>query len=473
MNQTKIIATIWPVTYSEEKIIKMYNSWVNIIRFNFSHAKKEEVKEIAQRIYKLNNSWLTNLSILLDTKWPEIRTWDLKEKIYFEENEIFEIFVKEELRKDKNLFCDYPFLIKDVEIWWIISIDSWLFNVEIIQKNDFSISVKSLNSATIWSRRHINLPWVKLRLPWITQKDKEDILFALENNFHFIAASFVRNAWNIEEIKNILKENNNSNIKIISKIENLEWVENMEEIVVNSDWVMVARWDLWIEVPIEKMSIYQREIIKYCKKYWKISIIATHLLETMINNPTPTRAESSDVFNSVLLKPDCLMLSWETTIWKFPILSVQTMTKIIIEAEKYLNYEYSDYIDTSLTKRNKEKKVLLKHSISVAEELEAKAILVFTKRWILARLISAFKPSKKVLTFTNSKETLYFMNILYWISPFYLDNWNIDNYNENTKSAIELLKKENQIKSWDILIAINDIQKWWKEYPYMEIIEID
>lgn len=473
MKKTKIIATVWPVTESEEQLKALNDAWVNIIRFNFSHADYETATKIADRIKKLNSEWKTNLSLLLDTKWPEIRTGDLNEKIAYKTWDIFEIVVDNSKREGNSLFCDYPYLVEDIEIGSNIAIDSGLFDVKVIEKKSDRVIVEALNDALIWSRRHINLPWLKLRLPWVTEKDREDIIFAIKNDFHFIAASFIRSSSNVEEIREIFREFWNENIKIISKIENLEWVENMEEIAIASDWIMIARWDLWIEIPIEKLAIYQREIIANCRKYGKISVIATHLLETMIENPSPTRAESSDVFNSAMAKPDCLMLSWETTIGKFPIKAVETMTRIIIEAEKYNTYAYEDFTDNTLSKRNLEKKVILKHALMTAEEVWAKTLVIFTKRWLLARLVSAFKPSFLVYAFTPNKTSLYFMNILFAIKAVFLDSWNSENYEDNLENAISYLKEYQKIQSWDTIIAVNDIQKNNKEYPLMQIISVE
>lgn len=472
MKKTKIIATVWPATESEENLIKLYNSWVNIIRFNFSHATFDWAKPIADRIKKLNNDWVTNLSLLLDTKWPEIRTWIVENKINLISWNKVKIVVDEAKRWNDDIFCDYPFLLEDIKIWETIIIDSWLCNVKVLEIHNDYLIWEVLNTCIIWSKRHINLPWVKLKLPWITEKDKEDVIFAIKNNYDFIAMSFVRNKENISELRQLLSDNNASHIKIISKVENQEAIENLEEIVKFSDWVMVARWDLWIEVPIEKLPFYQKEIAKLCLENGKFFIIATHLLETMIDNPFPTRAEVSDIYNSVLASADCTMLSWETTTWKYPIDAVCMMSKVIIETEKSIKNSHNDYSNSWLNSRDIEKKVLIKHAISVAEELNAKSIIILTKTWLLARLAAAFRPNIDVYAFTKNINSLNFMNILYWIKPKLLNVWNND-YAKNIELAILKLKNEWQVINWDKIIAISDIQKNSKEYPIIEIIEID
>ncbi len=472
MKKTKIIATVWPVTQSKEQLEKMYHSWVNIVRFNFSHATFDVAKPIADTIKELNKEWKTQLSLLLDTKWPEIRTGIVEKKIELIAWNNVKIVVDDAKRWEDDIFCDYEYLLEDIKVWETIIIDSGLCNVRVKEiHNDFLIW-EVLNTCIIGSKRHINLPGVKLKLPGITAKDKEDVLFAIENNYDFIAMSFVRNKENIQELRDLLSEHNASHIKIISKIENQEAIENLEEIVKNSDWVMVARWDLWIEVPIEKLPFYQKEIAKLCLKYGKFFIIATHLLETMIENPFPTRAEVSDIYNSVMASADCTMLSGETTTGKYPIESIQMMAKVIIETEKWVQNIHNEFSNNGLNTRDIEKKSLIKHAISIAEELDAKAIIILTKTGLLARLAAAFRPNIDVYAFTKTTKSLNFMNILYWIKPKMLESWN-DDYMNNVEWAIEKLKKENNFMAWDKVIAVSDIQKYGKEFPIIEIIEVE
>ena len=473
MKRTKIIATVWPATNSKKKLIQLYKAWVNIIRFNFSHANYEESWRIADIIKQLNKENETNLSLLLDTKWPEIRTWDLEEKILFRQWDIFKIYTDETLVDSWNLFCDYKYLSEDIDTNGVIVIDSGLLSVKVLSKFDGYVEVEALNSAEIGSRRHINLPWVTLRMPWVTSKDKKDIKWWIENDFSFIAASFIRNASNVEEVKTLLKENNAEHIKIISKVENQESIDNLDEIIASSDWIMVARGDLWIEVPIEKLAVYQKEMVDKCKTNGKFVIVATHLLETMIDNPFPTRAESSDVFNAVMQKPDCLMLSGETAIWAFPIETVKMMTSLIQEAEKNVEYLHESYVNKNLCQRDLEKKLLIKSWIFIWEELEAKALIILTKTGKLARLAASFRPKITTYAFTPFESTVSLCNAYFGIDAFYLKKWNPDNYNKTLEKAIKKLVKKNVLKKDDQIIAINDIQKDGNEIPVMEIIVVD
>ena len=472
MKRTKIIATVWPVTESEERLVELYNAWVNIIRFNFSHANYDVTTQIANRVKKLNAEWKTNLSLLLDTKGPEIRTWDVKEKLNFQAWDLVKVYVNKDLCDDNSIFCDYPYLLEDLDLGDTLIIDSGLCNVVVKEKFENYLVWEILNNCVIWNRRHINLPGVKLKLPWITEKDKQDVMYAIENNFDFIAMSFVRNKENIQELRDFLKAHNAEHIKIISKVENQEAVENLDEIVKFSDWVMAARWDLGIEVPVETLPFYQKEIVEKCRKEWKFFVIATHMLETMIESPFPTRAEVSDIYNAVMQQTDCTMLSWETTIWKYPIESVKMMSKIIVEAEKNTKYEHTDYSDDGLNDRDIEKKLLIKHGMSVAESLDAKWMIVLTKTGLLARLAAAFRPRVKVYAFTHAGSSYRFMNVLFGIKAFLLDNWGA-NHGENLALALQTLKDKWIVKTWDKLVAITDIRKNDKNLPVMEIVTID
>ncbi len=470
LKKTKIIASIWPSTNTKEKIIDLYKSWVNILRFNFSHADYNSFKDTVELVKDLNKSWITNLSILLDTKWPEIRTWDIKNKISFEKWDNFKLYFWERPNDDISLYCDYPYL-SELKLWDIIRIDSWLFDAKVINIYDKYLELEALNSANIWSRRHVNLPWVKIKLPWITEKDKQDILFWLDHWIDFIAMSFVRNKLNIDELKSLLYDNNSEHVKIISKIENQEAIDNIDEIIESSDWVMIARWDLGIEIDIEKLPSYQKAIVQKCREKWKVSIIATHLLETMIDSPFPIRAEVWDIHNSVLQKTDALMLSGETTIWKYPIKSVQMMSQVIKTTEENINYDHYCFDNVWLNQRDIEKKKLIKSALYIWEDLWVKAVILLTKKWKLARIAAAYRPNTKVYAFSMNDSTLNYINILFWIEWVKLDfDWtNI----ESVEKAINLLYKMWKLDISDKVISVADTYKNWKEIPVMQIINVE
>lgn len=469
--RTKIIATVWPATASEEMLTALSENGVNVVRFNFSHADHESARDIAHRIHTLNASGKTSLSLLLDTKWPELRTGDVWEKKFFQEWEIFRIYTVDTHQQDeKYLSCDYSFLVEDVVVWGIIEIDSGLFHVRVILKWDNFVEVRAENDAVIGSHRHVNLPWVRIRLPWILEKDKEDILFGIQEGFDFIAASFIRTAENIREIREFLDHHGGKNIKIIAKIENREWIDNLEEIMKLADGIMVARGDLGIEIPIEQVPKYQDRIVDLARKNGKFIIVATHMLESMIEHPFPTRAEVSDIFRAVLHGVDATMLSWETTTGKYPIESVIMMRKVIEEAEQDMAYEHYDYESSGLTTRDIEKKYLIRHALKLADELQIENVLVFTKWWTLARLGAAYRPNVSVHAFSPHSSTLGYMRILFWVNPHVLTSWG--DHADNLENALRYL-----IGKWCIhrdmrIIAVTDVVKNGKEIPVMEIITV-
>ncbi len=467
--RTKIIATVWPVTASSEMLEKLYQSGVNIIRFNFSHADYTSAREIAIRIHELNRTRKTSLSLLLDTKWPELRTGDLSDKKSYTKWDRFRIFSTPNT-SGNDLSCDYEYLSEDVEIGKIIEIDSGLFHVQVISRWAWYVEVEALNDAIIWSRRHVNLPGVKIRLPGITDKDKEDILFGIENGYHFIAASFIRTADNVREIREFLDTHGGQDIHIISKIENAEWIENLESIVEISDGIMVARWDLWIEVPIEKVPKYQKRIIDLCRQSGKFVIVATHMLESMIEHPFPTRAEVSDIFRAVLQWADATMLSGETTTGKYPIESVNMMTSVIIEAEGELEHKHHEYSNDWLNTRDIEKKLLIRWALNIAEELDIANIILFTKSGRLARLAAAYRPNINIHSFSGGIASIGFMRVLYGIIPHMLKNWS--NHSDNLESALKILLENGTITRQDRVIAITDVIKNNHDVPAMEIITV-
>lgn len=473
MKKTKIIATHGPALNGEKDLHALYDAGVNVIRFNFSHAQYDSVWETLKIMRKNNRSGRTALSMLLDTKWPEIRTWDLSQKQSYASWDIFKFYISQkDFREDGSaLFCDYEFLWDDAFVWQIIDIDSGLFQVEVkkIYKNYLEVEAK--NDALIWSRRHVNLPGIHLKMPGITQKDKEDVRFAVEESMDFIAQSFVRSADNIRELREYLDSLWGQDIRIIAKIENQEGIDNLSEIIEASNGVMVARGDLGIEVPIEKLPTYQARIVEETLKAGKFSIIATHLLESMIENPFPTRAEVSDIYNSVMQRSDSVMLSGETAAGKYPIKSVEVMSATILEAEKNTDIIHRAFSNDGLTSRDIEKKSLIKSAIYSAEELGVQGLFIFTKSWKLARLAAAFRPNLAIYAFTPHLSSVAYMNILYGVKPYLVENWDTD-FVGNIAEAIEICKNENILKAWDRVMLVNDLRKKGKEVPLIELLEI-
>lgn len=332
-----IIATIWPSTQSAERLRFLYENWVRILRFNCSHATHQWMVEVLANAREVEREVWNRFAFLLDTKWPWIRTWKLDSPVSYKKWEEIKIVVDKKLVKDdKTMYVDYPHIIKDLEVWNLIRIESWLLDIIVTKKWKDYLIWTAENDAEITSQRHVNLPWVTIRLPGLTDKDRDDILFAIEHNMSYVALSFARKWEDLQELKEFLYKNGWAHLKVIAKIENQEWIDNIASIIRNADAIMVARWDLWAEVPVETIPSHQINLIDKTKRKWKKVIVATQMLESMITNHFPTRAEVSDIFYAVSQWADYLMLSGETSMGKYPISCIKVMNKIINEAEKYI-----------------------------------------------------------------------------------------------------------------------------------------
>lgn len=327
--------TIGPATNIEDQLMKCYEQGVRILRFNFPHYTQETVARDLKTIRQVEKKIGGKFELLIDTAWPQVRTWVLEKPISYEVWERFRIVAKESKRGDRDLLCDYAPLIKDAKKGTIIRIDSGLFDVKVVEKWSESLVVEALTTFTVWSRRHINTPGVHYKLPTLGEDDFTNIGFAVKHGFSYIAVSFTRSKKDIEQLREYLKKIDGTKTKIIAKIENQEGIDHLENIIDASDMIMVARGDLWAELPVETIPFYQMEIIKRCKIKNTPVIVATQMLESMISNPVPTRAEVSDIFYAVREGAEYVMLSWETAVGKYPLECINVMNRVIAEAEKY------------------------------------------------------------------------------------------------------------------------------------------
>lgn len=472
MKKAKIIATIRD-TYKEENLINIYKAWANIVRFNFPHAQYDTTAPVIKLIHELNSKGLTNLWVLVDTKGPWVRTWARENPYSYKKWEEFRIFVDESLmNQDSDMFCDYPYLLEDIKVGNKIQIESWLMEVTVKEVNSDHIKVVSEHNLEIWSRRHMNFPWMSLKFPWLTEQDKKDLLFSLECGIEYVAISFVRTRENIEEVRAFLRENNANHVQIIAKIENQEWLENIDEITQVADAIMIARWDLWIEVPIFKLPYYQTYILDACKKRWKPAIMATELLKTMVDSPIPTRAEISDVYNSRIQWADVLMLSEETAVGKFPVEAVETMSKAIEEAEKNLVYSHKDFELVENDEKSLWKKTLVKHALSLADELKIDHVLVFTTSGHLAKFVSALKPNQHVFACCPDQKIVDGMSILAWIQWIKMEEWK-EHTSENQDQTLKILKEKNLILNGEKIIIIWDKKRWKETDPLIRITVVE
>ncbi|WP_127593306.1 pyruvate kinase [Paenibacillus lautus] len=417
MRKTKIVCTIGPSSESLENTKKLIMAGMNVARLNFSHGDFEEhgnrIKNIRQACEELNKT----VAILLDTKGPEIRTGKLEvEPIELVQDEYITLTTEEILGDKNRLSITYKELPQDVQVGSTILIDDGLIGLTVVEIQGTEIRCRIVNGGTIKSKKGVNVPGVAISLPGITEKDANDIVFGIEQGIDFIAASFVRKASDVLEIRELLKKHNGEHIQIISKIENQQGVDNLDEILEVSDGLMVARGDLGVEIPAEEVPLVQKRMIEKCNLAGKPVITATQMLDSMQRNPRPTRAEASDVANAIFDGTDAIMLSGETAAGKYPVESVLTMSRIAEKAESALNYremflKQRIAQDTSVTEA-------ISQSVAIsALDLNAKAIISSTESGQTARMVSKYRPEAPIVAVTTQDRTLRRLALTWGVTP--------------------------------------------------------
>ncbi len=397
---TKIVCTIGPASGDKETLLKLYEAGMSVARLNFSHGTKEQHARFIQNIREVEKTTAGFIGILGDLQGPKIRIGDLKEKEYkLNTGEILKITTRPLIGDKKIVSTTYRHLVNDVSEGDLILIDDGNLRLRVIEKDKDTITCKALNSAVLKPHKGINIPGVELSTPSITEKDIEFIEFAKENNLDFLAVSFVRKPEDIMIVKQHLK---GAPIKVIAKIERPEALECIEEIIDIADGVMVARGDLGIEIPLERVPFEQKRIISIANRKNKFVITATQMLESMIEHPTPTRAEVTDIANAILDGTDAIMLSGETSAGKYPVLAVETMQRIAKAAEKHIKpIDLTDIMKEKL--KEKSDFAISFSAAAISHLLDVKYIVAFTKSGHTALLISKQKPATRIITFTTEK----------------------------------------------------------------------
>ncbi|MEZ0180017.1 pyruvate kinase ['Camptotheca acuminata' phytoplasma] len=442
MNKVKLVATLGPACESKTILTQLVKNGLSVARFNFSHADYANSEKILNLIKEINKENDSYLATMLDTKGPEIRTHNFDGLVQIEENSEIRIVFEEVLGTKEKFSVTYDKLYDDVNKGDSIFIDDGYLTLEVIEKDEIKreLITKAKNSHVVKSRRGVNVPNVKLQMPYISAKDKSDIIFSSEKKYDFLALSFVREAQDILDVREILNSQNNKHIKIISKIENQEGLDNLDEIISLSDGIMVARGDLGIEINEELVPFYQTEMIESCLRAGKIVIVATQMLESMQKNPRPTKAEISDVYNSVLEGATATMLSGESAAGLYPVKSVATMFKIQKKAEKSVPH---DIISEFFTPTNKEE--MLAFGVSqICARNNIDAIVVDDKKYAIA--LSKFYPKALVFTKVNDMLEATSLALNYASFPF-LSEQELENklnlLQVQNDNSLVLLKIEN------------------------------
>ena len=451
MKKTKIICTMGPNTNDENIMRKLVQSGMDIARFNFSHGDHEEQKMRMDMLKRIREEEQRPIAILLDTKGPEIRTGVLKDgkKVQLKAGSIFSLCTEEIVGDETRTMITYPGLTADVQIGSTILIDDGLIELKVKEKRDTEIVCKVINGGELGERKGVNVPNVPVRLPAITEKDREDLKFGVEQKVDFIAASFVRNAECILEIKAYLKECGAPYIPVIAKIENAEGIKNIDEIIRCADGIMVARGDLGVEIPAEKVPYLQKLMIQKCNDNYKPVITATQMLDSMIRNPRPTRAEVTDVANAVYDGTDAVMLSGETAQGKYPIEALQMMVHIVENTEEHLDYE--QILKKAGEHRMKSASSALGHAtVTTANNLRAKCIITPTVSGATARVVSKFKPKMDIIGVSPNEATLRRMQIYWGVRP--LKSIEVRTTEDICNSAIDLICAKQMAETGDVVI---------------------
>jgi pyruvate kinase len=453
--RTKIIFTLGPATESEEMLEKLILGGADIARLNMAHATHDWCRTVIRRIRAVSAKVGREIAIMMDIKGPEIRTGDVDHPIVLEAGQIFDFTVRpgadrnnsEEVR---SVNVNYRDLVNDIKIGDTVLVDNGLIRLEVLEKQDAHIRCRVLTSGELKSRRHINLPGVKVNLPAFTDKDRADTLVGIEEGIDFVALSFVREAADVEILRDFIREHK-SRALIIAKIEDQSAIANLDAIVRVTDSLMVARGDLGIECPYEELPAIQRRAVLACYNHGKSVIIATHMLESMITQPMPTRAEITDVANAVHERADCVMLSGETTVGRYPLDCIAVLEKVSrrVEADQGKKDHTPDKLEG-------DKYRILAAAVQLANQIPGSALLTFTRQGTMASGLAAMRPAyAPIFAMTNSLETLRQLRILRAVEPIQMALE--AQPNDTIENAIALLLKTGRVAFGDKLIVATDI----------------
>ncbi len=451
IRKTKIICTIGPKTAPFPTLKQLAENGMNIARLNMSHGTHEWHKGVIKHIKTINEKTGSSVAILLDTKGPEVRTGDVSRDIDLQKGETLTLTIRRQAELEP--YCveiNYDGFVTDVALGDIVLIDGGMLNLKVIDITQTDITCECLDDGILSSRRHVNIRGKSADLPSITEKDWQDITFGIENGVDFIALSFVKEALAIEELQQYITDKKVP-IDILAKIESAEAIPHLDEIVAVSDGIMIARGDLGAELPYEEVPLLQEQIIRKCRTAGKPVIVATHMLESMIVNPTPTRAEVTDITQAVLQGTDAIMLSGETATGKHPLKALEVMDVVARRIEKQMA------LDTKVTVQASEnaKYEIARSAAILNNNLKATATLVFTRRGLMAVLLSQCRPNGRIYAFTNTTHVRRRLGIHWGVNAFRIK------FSKDPEvsigRAIEQLQRKKLLKKGDRMIVLSDI----------------
>lgn len=452
MKKTKIVCTMGPNTDNREIMRELALNGMDVARFNFSHGDHAEHKHRLEILESVREELGIPIASLLDTKGPEIRTGKLKDgkKVTLKEGDLYTLMTEEIVGDETRGYINYAGLAEDVKPGDRILIDDGLIELHVREVNGTDIVCRIENGGELGEKKGVNVPGVRVKLPALTDKDKEDIRFGVDAGFDFVAASFVRNADAIREIREILDEKGSA-MQIIAKIENEEGIENIDSIIEASDGIMVARGDMGVEIPAEKVPHIQKMIIRKCNLACKVVITATQMLDSMIRNPRPTRAEVSDVANAVYEGTDAVMLSGETAMGSYPIEAVRMMSQIAEESEKYLDYMFYQRRKVSAENLRNISNTVCYSSVATASDLEAPVIVAPSVSGFTTRMLSKWRPKALIAGLSPSMTAVRQMQLYWGVKPFHAKR--AESTDALLFASVELLKEKGIVKEGEIVVA--------------------
>jgi pyruvate kinase len=451
VRKTKIICTLGPATEKTETLRELLREGADVFRLNMSHAKHEWVREIVPRIRAIAAEIPRPAAILLDTQGPAIRTGELKTNLKLKPGDILEFTVRGAKSEEKySVDVNYDGLVNDISVGDVVLVDNGVMRLLVLKKDRNRIRCKVLTPGTLGSRRHINLPGVRVNLPPLTQKDLEDIALGVELKVDFVALSFARKKSDLQELRRVLKKAK-SNARIVAKIEDQSAVRHIGQMIDAADVVMIARGDLGIECPMEELPIIQRKIVKRCLRIGKPVIVATHMLESMIENPVPTRAEITDVANAVFEQTDAIMLSGETSMGRYPVECVKVFDRVARRIERSGGAGYGK---DALLEDARQKTCA--SAVVLANSLQRANLVVFTHHGTMARYVSNLRPENApIFAFTSNEEVFRQIVISWGTHPVMLEF--AQDPNVTIESAIKYLRREKLTSRGDNLIILTDL----------------
>lgn len=451
MRKTKIVCTMGPSTMDENVLRRLIEEGMDVARFNFSHGSHEEQKHRMDMVKKLRQECGKHIALLLDTKGPEIRTRDFEGgKVEIVAGQTFTLTTRDIVGDSTISSITYKDLAKDVEIGTKILIDDGLIELKVKDIIDEDLVCEVINGGFVSNHKGINVPGVHLNMPYMSQKDVDDILFGIKQDVDFIAASFVRSAKDVLEIRKLLDDNGGKNINIISKIENAEGVKHIDDIIYVSDGIMVARGDMGVEIPGEEVPVIQKMIIRKVYNAGKQVITATQMLDSMMKNPRPTRAETTDVANAIYDGTSAIMLSGETAAGLYPIESVQTMVRIAERTEEDINYR-NRFFQIERRANNNVTDAVCHATCTTAIDLNASAIVTVTKSGTSARNVSKYRPVCPIIAGTTSDKVCRQLNMSWGVVPVHLEEKN--EIFELFDHAVEAAKNSGLLKSGETVVV--------------------